>query len=1036
MKKKILLIIMMFMFITNVNALTFNIDVTNIEDEGNGTLGEITNIDVSNKEVDALFQDIGDEVNFSITITNSGDRAGTLREITFEPANQNMEYTSNLPDGGLAINGNDTNKVIVKAKVKPGAQNGKTTSEVKIKYTYDEGSCPDGEILSEDESICLCPEGLERNEEGICVKPEKPVECADDEIYNETKKICEKKVVPVTPSNPKTMDNIILVTLLFVVSGVGIYVVMFRKLNTKKKKVIAGIITGVTTLTLSFTVLAGVFGLDNLLGAIINPITKSKELVVTVNEEIDLIETWDGNCDLDVAELTPANIFAGGSGTESDPYKIKTAEQLSCFAKSINNGTTYEGQYMKQIKDIKLNDNLNDQVVSGDLSDANLWITAGVYYDGYNIDNTVYPQFAGTYDGDNHKIGGLYLTDDSMTFGTVQDDWGNILHGFKGMFGSAHNATFKNMTLSDVYMAASDKTAALLGCGYGNLTIDNIKTYGTAVMSGWDGAGIVSNYFGNDVGILKVENTVNNIDLSCAGTCSGIIHRMKDTLETDTPTAIFRNNINNGNISYTSEYGSSGAAGLYGYVDVYGSYVVVDNSINNGNISSASHRYGQLGGIIGYASTGKAEFTNSSNTGDMESIEWCGACGMLYGAISPNGTVTIDNNFNSGDYIPTIDLVSTESSSYFGGIVGEISSDNSTITNCFNTGDLAGNISYMAGIVGKASGTIENCYNEGDLQGYGYVGGIFGYGEHMDITKTYNTGTITAGVGPMAGGIVGYSATNVSYSYNTGDIINGLDSVTSYYSGGMVGGICANYCNTVTNCYNTGNIVAKNSPMDIGGITGYGMNTVENVYNAGNITFTNQFRYGNSGYVAGISPSGGTVKNAYNMGNVTFHTISMPDAYEPNPHVDGVATYASTNNCVNTGDVKLVVTEPLLSRHVIQMNGISYNSSSNSFNAGKVEIDDSALDTPVREDGVNHSIRIGQITESYNAGTGGKWNTDPTLHAIGCYGIWPQCTDEASDAVGIYVDEDTPDILSIINGDDAFEIKEGDTLPTLKIFNN
>ena len=55
MKKKILLIIMMFMFITNVNALTFNVDVTNIEDEGNnGTIGSIEKIDVPNKELDLL----------------------------------------------------------------------------------------------------------------------------------------------------------------------------------------------------------------------------------------------------------------------------------------------------------------------------------------------------------------------------------------------------------------------------------------------------------------------------------------------------------------------------------------------------------------------------------------------------------------------------------------------------------------------------------------------------------------------------------------------------------------------------------------------------------------------------------------------------------------------------------------------------------------------------------------------------------------------------------------------------------------------
>ena len=91
MKKKILLFIGMFLFITNVNALTFNVNLTNIEDKGNnGTIGQITNIDVPNKTIDAYFQDIGDEVNFDLTIVNSGDRAGTLREITFEVENQSI----------------------------------------------------------------------------------------------------------------------------------------------------------------------------------------------------------------------------------------------------------------------------------------------------------------------------------------------------------------------------------------------------------------------------------------------------------------------------------------------------------------------------------------------------------------------------------------------------------------------------------------------------------------------------------------------------------------------------------------------------------------------------------------------------------------------------------------------------------------------------------------------------------------------------------------------------------------------------------
>ena len=85
-------------------------------------------------------------------------------------------------------------------------------------------------------------------------------------------------------------------------------------------------------------------------------------------------------------------------------------------------------------------------------------------------------------------------------------------------------------------------------------------------------------------------------------------------------------------------------------------------------------------------------------------------------------------------------------------------------------------------------------------------------------------------------------------------------------------------------------------------------------------------------------------------------------------------------------------------------------------------------------------ISIGQITteftSNYSNYTGNKWNKDPNGIALGCYGKNPSCTLEESNAIGSYTTEEAPDILSIINGDDAFEIKEGDTLPTLKVFNN
>ena len=304
MKKKfLLLIISIFLFISNVKALTFNVDVTDIEEIKSGRTNSISNIDISNKKFDMLFYGIDDEVKFNVTITNTGNKAGILKSVTATSTNTNIIYTPNLPTNGISIDAGGTNKITITAKVLSGAQIGTSTSRIKFNYKYDEGSCPSGEVLSEDESECLCPEGKEKNQEGICVAPAIPVVCSEDELYNVNTNTCDKKETEepaisddspkdnintetYTPSNPKTLDNILVALAIFFISGIGLYIILFILMEDKKRRVISAIIVGIVTLGSSMTVLVKMLGVDNILGSIINPIDKNKEFFLNVNETL------------------------------------------------------------------------------------------------------------------------------------------------------------------------------------------------------------------------------------------------------------------------------------------------------------------------------------------------------------------------------------------------------------------------------------------------------------------------------------------------------------------------------------------------------------------------------------------------------------------------------------------------------------------------------------------------------------------------------------------------------------------------------
>lgn len=104
------------------------------------------------------------------------------------------------------------------------------------------------------------------------------------------------------------------------------------------------------------------------------------------------------------------SIFDGGSGSASSPYEIKTHEQLSALAKSVNQGNGYAGYYIKLTADI-------------DLSQYE-WTPIG------RLDNL----FNGSFDGDNKKITGMNINAENVSY--------------LGLFGCVDsNGTVKNITV-------------------------------------------------------------------------------------------------------------------------------------------------------------------------------------------------------------------------------------------------------------------------------------------------------------------------------------------------------------------------------------------------------------------------------------------------------------------------------------------------------------------------------------------------------------------------------------------------------------
>ena len=244
--------------------------------------------------------------------------------------------------------------------------------------------------------------------------------------------------------------------------------------STTKKHVLSGV--------LAFFVCFAIFA------AVVFPLSStSTDNTILGTAPEDLNDSW-------ILEENRGTSFAGGSGTEDDPFQIETAEQLAYLSYLVYSGTANEdyingnyyfsGVYFKQTANIDLS--------------AHYWQPIGIYYN--RAAETQRHYFSGNYDGDGYTVSGIYTPEGS-----------DNAYSYQGLFGyvygrsSSNRATITNVGVIDSDIRGYSNVGGIAGYAR-NTTITNCYNTGDVTGSGEDVGGIAG-YAYSDTIIMNCYNT-------------------------------------------------------------------------------------------------------------------------------------------------------------------------------------------------------------------------------------------------------------------------------------------------------------------------------------------------------------------------------------------------------------------------------------------------------------------------------------------------------------------------------------------------
>lgn len=223
------------------------------------------------------------------------------------------------------------------------------------------------------------------------------------------------------------------------------------------------------------------FGFDGSTFPKLNAFVREDEIAEDTNKDVEI---WDGSV---------ATKFAGGTGTESDPYQISNGKELALAitqsgSKTESGVTTYEayyGKHFKLVSDIYLNDVSAVDWLNGS---KNSGYTVNPWYN-YN------ENFAGTIDGDGHTVYGLYhYTGGKISSSIDYAKYGKQGAGLIPLVNDNDTVIITNMGIDCSYVRHQYSAGAFIGSG-ATSTITNCFVGENVKVEGKDiGAFIGRNY--------------------------------------------------------------------------------------------------------------------------------------------------------------------------------------------------------------------------------------------------------------------------------------------------------------------------------------------------------------------------------------------------------------------------------------------------------------------------------------------------------------------------------------------------------------